>query len=43
VIVEAADMRSLGDLDIYAVLGEAGFHRLIAAFYRRIPADDILG
>jgi hemoglobin len=29
--------------DIYAAIGEDGFHRLIAAFYRQVPADDILG
>jgi len=29
--------------DIYAAIGEDGFHRLIAAFYRQVPDDDILG
>ena len=29
--------------EIYAVVGEDGFHRLIAAFYRQVPSDDILG
>ncbi|MGA8028392.1 MAG: globin [Bryobacteraceae bacterium] len=29
--------------EIYSVLGEQGFQRLIAAFYRQIPEDDILG
>jgi hemoglobin len=33
----------LEDVDIYPAVGEAGFHRLVAAFYRRVPADDILG
>jgi len=33
----------LDDLDIYATIGEDGFHRLVAAFYRQVPADDILG
>lgn len=28
---------------IYAAIGEDGFARLIAAFYRQIPADPILG
>ena len=28
---------------VYAVLGEEGFTKLIAAFYRRVPTDDILG
>ena len=31
------------DVDIYAAIGEDGFHRLIAAFYRQVPGDDILG
>ena len=29
--------------DVYAVIGEAGIQRLVAAFYRQVPADDILG
>jgi hemoglobin len=29
--------------DIYSAMGEDGFVRLVAAFYRRIPADDVLG
>jgi len=29
--------------EVYSVLGEDGFRRLIAAFYRQIPSDDILG
>ena len=29
--------------DVYAAIGEDGFRRLIAAFYRQIPSDDILG
>jgi hemoglobin len=33
----------LDDQDIYALIGEDGFHRLIAAFYRQVPGDDILG
>jgi hemoglobin len=32
----------LEDLDIYAAVGEDGFRRLVAAFYRQVPADDIL-
>lgn len=28
---------------IYELIGEEGFTRLIAAFYRQIPQDDILG
>jgi hemoglobin len=29
--------------DVYSVIGEEGFARLIAAFYRQVPGDDILG
>jgi len=29
--------------DVYAAIGEDGFTRLVAAFYRRVPQDDILG
>ncbi len=29
--------------EIYAVIGSAGFERLVAAFYRQIPSDDVLG
>ncbi|HTZ99403.1 MAG TPA: globin [Candidatus Aquilonibacter sp.] len=28
---------------IYSIIGEDGFARLIAAFYRQVPHDDILG
>jgi len=28
---------------IYEIIGEDGFTRLVAAFYRQIPGDDILG
>jgi len=31
------------DQDVYAAIGEDGFARLIAAFYRQVPADDVLG
>src|SRR6186713_692753 len=29
--------------EIYGQIGEDGFTRLVAAFYRQVPADDILG
>src|SRR4051812_49752194 len=29
--------------DLYDVIGEDGFTRLAAAFYRRVPGDDVLG
>jgi hemoglobin len=31
------------DTGIYQVIGEEGFTRLVAAFYRRVPTDDLLG
>ena len=33
----------MDDSQIYATIGEAGFERLVGAFYRQIPTDDILG
>jgi hemoglobin len=29
--------------DVYSLVGESGLTRLVAAFYRRVPQDDILG
>jgi hemoglobin len=29
--------------DIFAAIGQDGFDRLVAAFYRQIPGDDVLG
>jgi hemoglobin len=31
------------EAEIYSIIGEEGFTRLVAAFYRRVPEDDILG
>ena len=31
------------DDEVYGAIGEAGFERLVAAFYRQIPGDSILG
>ena len=31
------------ELEIYDRIGEEGFRRLVAAFYRQVPGDDILG
>ena len=36
-------MRALDEQDIYTLIGEDGFTRLIAAFYRQVPGDEILG
>jgi hemoglobin len=29
--------------EIYAAIGQEGFERLVAAFYRQVPGDDVLG
>ena len=31
------------DQDIFSLIGEDGFRRLISAFYRQVPQDDLLG
>ncbi|MBL8211439.1 MAG: globin [Bryobacterales bacterium] len=36
-------MEPLAEDEVYGVIGEEGFTKLVAAFYRQIPADDILG
>ena len=33
----------MDETGIYAAIGEDGFRRLIAAFYRQVPGDEILG
>jgi len=33
----------MDDQEIYSIIGEEGFRQLAAAFYRRVPQDDILG
>jgi hemoglobin len=30
------------DTQIYSIIGEEGFTKLVAAFYRRVPTDEIL-
>lgn len=30
------------DTQIYSIIGEQGFTRLVAAFYKRVPTDDLL-
>ena len=29
--------------EVYPVIGSDGFERLVSAFYRQVPADDVLG
>lgn len=36
-------MTALAEHEVYPAIGQAGFARLAAAFYRQIPADDLLG
>lgn len=33
----------MDDQEIFAAIGEEGFERLVAAFYRQVPHDQILG
>src|SRR6476469_10687441 len=33
----------MDDSEIFQAIGEDGFTRLVAAFYRQVPGDDILG
>jgi hemoglobin len=33
----------LEDQDVYNAVGDDGFRRLVGAFYRRVPLDDLLG
>jgi hemoglobin len=34
---------NLLDTQIFSIIGDAGLSRLVAAFYARVPGDDILG
>ena len=29
--------------EVYSVVGQEGFERLVSAFYRQVPGDDVLG
>lgn len=33
----------MDDMEVFAAVGEEGFARLVAAFYRQVPTDDLLG
>ncbi|HEV2201270.1 MAG TPA: globin [Bryobacteraceae bacterium] len=33
----------MNDSEVYSVVGDDGFSRLIAAFYRQVPRDEVLG
>jgi hemoglobin len=36
-------MQTIADDEVYSLVGEEGFQRLVAGFYRQIPNDHILG
>jgi hemoglobin len=36
-------IKGLHEHELFPLIGEQGFQRLVAAFYRQVPADDILG
>jgi len=33
----------MDDQDIYGLIGEDGFRRLVGAFYKQVPQDELLG
>jgi hemoglobin len=33
----------MDEMNLYALIGEDGFARLVGAFYRQVPQDDVLG
>ena len=33
----------MNDVEIFSAIGEEGFTRLVGAFYRQVPQDEILG
>jgi hemoglobin len=40
---QRTDSAEMDDQEIYNLIGEDGFRRLVAAFYRQVPHDEILG
>jgi len=36
-------MAEITEGEIYGIIGEEGFRKLVAGFYRQVPEDDILG
>jgi len=36
-------MKLVDEQEIYSAIGDEGFERLVAAFYRQVPGDDVLG
>ena len=39
----AVTIVSVEDSEVFSAIGEAGFERLVGAFYRQVPQDDVLG
>jgi hemoglobin len=35
--------KNMQELEVYSMIGTEGFTRLVAAFYRQVPQDDVLG
>jgi hemoglobin len=36
-------IKAMEEREVYPVIGNAGFERLVAAFYRQVPGDEVLG
>jgi hemoglobin len=36
-------INSMEEHEVYSVIGHEGFERLVAAFYRQVPGDEVLG
>lgn len=36
-------MSEVSEAEVYSIIGEEGFTRLVSAFYRRVPDDPVLG
>ncbi|MGH9645299.1 MAG: globin [Bryobacteraceae bacterium] len=39
----ADTIKAMEEHEVYPVIGVEGFERLVAAFYRQVPGDDLLG
>jgi hemoglobin len=39
---DSGKISDMDEMNVYAMIGEEGFTRLVAAFYRQVPHDDIL-
>jgi hemoglobin len=37
------ELRNMQEHEVYSIIGTEGFSRLVAAFYRQVPQDDLLG